>query len=102
MSVYQINNPKDLNEFLNSQPVSVLKVYANWCGSCKTYGPKYKQLAQKYGNTKGLEFAESDVDKKIIKVSALPTTLIVKNGRIVDKVVGGNIQDIEEMIRKHA
>jgi len=101
MPVSKINNPKELNTFLQGSPLSVVKIYANWCGPCKVYGPKYEQLAERHNSDPSVNFAETDVDKKIIKVSSLPTTIFVKNGRIIDKVVGGNVGQIEEVIRKH-
>ncbi len=95
-----VNNPKDLTNLLNKSPVTVLKVYADWCGPCKMYGPKFKNLEKKYNN-KNLAFGESNVDKKIIKVEALPTTIFIKDGRIVDKVVGGDVLKVEEKILKY-
>ena len=99
--MHTVNNPKDLTKLLNKSPVVVLKVYADWCGPCKMYGPKFNNLEKKYDN-KNISFGESNVDKKIVKVEALPTTIFIKDGRIVDKVVGGDILKVEEKIRRYS
>ena len=99
MTVYNLKNTNDLNEFISKQPVSVIKVYADWCGPCKSFAPKYKNIAAKYQNSPLVNFAETSSDSKVVKVSALPTTLIVKDGNIVYSMNGGDPKELEKALQ---
>jgi thioredoxin 1 len=98
MTVYTLKNSNDLNTFLAKQPVSVIKVYADWCGPCKTYAPKYEALAHRYNNNSSINFASTNSDDKVVKATALPTTLIVKNGKIIHSMTGGDVNELERAL----
>ena len=36
---------QDFNDTLSSNDKVVVKYFANWCGSCKLFSPKYKRLS---------------------------------------------------------
>jgi thiol-disulfide isomerase/thioredoxin len=36
---------KDFSDSLSANDKVVVKYFANWCGSCKLFSPKYKRLS---------------------------------------------------------
>ena len=44
MSV-QVSTDKDFNDLLKSNDKVVVKYFANWCGSCKLFAPKFRRLS---------------------------------------------------------
>ena len=71
--------------------VSFIKFEASWCGNCKQMAPIFKKLSKEFRSkasfkTVDAERSKSTADK--YKVTAVPTVIAVKNGRVVAKVVG--------------
>jgi thioredoxin 1 len=75
----------------------VIDFFATWCGPCKRIAPFFKQLADEYV---GITFLKVDVDESpeltnAFDVSAMPTFVFLKNGKIVKRVEGADIKEIE-------
>lgn len=72
----------------------VIRFHATWCGPCRAYAPIWNKVVTENVET-GVEFLEVDVDKDVsgkaaeYKIMSLPTTVVVKEGKIVAKKVGG-------------
>lgn len=65
--------------------------WAPWCGPCRAVGPIMDALAQKYqGRLKvaKLNLDENPVTGSRFAITSVPTLLLVKNGKIVDTLVG--------------
>lgn len=79
------------NEVINSDVPVVVDFYADWCGPCKMMAPVIDQLATDYqGKAKigKLNVDENGVTAQKYRVMSIPTLLIIKNGQVVDTVVG--------------
>ncbi|KMT17136.1 hypothetical protein BVRB_2g040490 [Beta vulgaris subsp. vulgaris] len=92
------NSLKDSNQLL------VVDFAASWCGPCKFIEPAIKAMANKFSD---VEFAKIDVDElpdvaRQFEVQAMPTFILLKNGKVVDKVVGAKKDELEKKIAKHA
>ena len=104
-----INNRDQLDLFLNDSTnrLCVLYVYAKWCGPCKVVGPKYFELS-KHETAKGVNLKKLDGENEICNergirkmFNAFPTFLFFKNGRVIDKIVGADMDSIVAKIIKH-
>lgn len=94
---------KKLKAAQNLSRVVVLYFTATWCGPCRTMGPVYTSLAEKYPK---VVFLKADIDElndiaHRLNVSGVPTFFLVKDGKEVDKVVGVTRIGLETMIKRH-
>jgi thioredoxin 1 len=72
-------------------PVFVLDCWAEWCGPCRTIGPIIEELAREMKGK--VVFGKLNVDQNMQtankhRISAIPTMLVFKNGKLVDKIIG--------------
>lgn len=80
-----------LDSAAKQYPVFILDCWAEWCGPCRMLGPIIEELA---GELKGkVVFGKLNVDQNMQtankhRISAIPTLLVFKNGKLVDKLVG--------------
>ncbi|MEL6322037.1 MAG: thioredoxin [Cyanobacteria bacterium J06626_14] len=78
-------------EVLNSAVPVLIDVWAPWCGPCRVIGPVVDQLAQAFEGKAKVAKLNNDENEAIANrygIQAIPTLLIFKDGRVVDRVVG--------------
>ena len=50
-TIFKINNPEDFLGFISEDDrLTVIKVYASWCQTCKKIDLRYRKLASKFGD----------------------------------------------------
>ncbi|XP_010539941.1 PREDICTED: thioredoxin H2-like isoform X1 [Tarenaya hassleriana] len=91
------------NEIKESSKLLVIDFTASWCGPCKMMAPVFQGLAEKFTD---VEFVKIDVDEvpdvaREFGVQAMPTFVLVKRGREVDRVVGAKKDELERKISHH-
>ena len=69
----------------------VVDFYATWCGPCKVLSPRLEKLAGEFSGK--IKFVKVNVDEaqKLagrFQVSAIPTLIFFKNGKVEDRVTG--------------
>jgi len=84
-------NDSNFSEF-TSDGISLVDVWAPWCGPCKTIGPIIDKLSSDYKDS-DIKFAKLNADDnseivKTLGVRNIPTILIYKNGEVVERSVG--------------
>jgi len=92
-------------EILEYKGVSVIDFRAERCGPCRMLGPIIEQLADQYPEVK---VAKINVDEQqqlaaSFEVSSIPVVFFIKDGQVVDKVVGANPPTVyQERIAEHS
>lgn len=103
--VLQVHSEQELGTLISThRGLLVIDAFAVWCGPCRTLAPKLEEMAAKYPS---VQIVKVDVDELSsfadrYSISAMPTILFVKAGRVVDRVEGANPPLIENKIRQHA
>ena len=88
----------------SSLPV-VVDMWAAWCGPCRTLEPVIAELATELAGR--LRFAKLNVDENPstaarFGVQSIPTLLVVKGGREVDRIVGAQPNtEIARRLQRH-
>ena len=72
-------------------PIFILDCWAEWCGPCRTIGPIVEQLAMEMKGK--VVFGKLNVDENMqtankYRISAIPTLMVFKEGKLIDKLVG--------------
>jgi thioredoxin 1 len=78
-------------DVLNSDKVTLVDLWAEWCGPCVAMGPIVDELADDYkgiANIGKLNVDQNEIVPTNYNVRGIPTFLIFKNGELRDKVVG--------------
>lgn len=90
MSVIKISKENFANEVLNSDKTVLLDFYADWCGPCRMVGPIVSEIANERSDIK---VGKINVDEESelaaqFQVMSIPMLAVIKNGKIVNQVVG--------------
>lgn len=92
------------DEVMNSEVPVLVDFYADWCGPCKMMGPVVEELAKEYGGKAKVGKVNVDQQQQLAAqfgVMSIPTFVIMKNGRVVDQVLGAMPKAaLEEKLRK--
>ncbi|XP_062106703.1 thioredoxin H2-like [Humulus lupulus] len=91
------------NEAKESNKLIVIDFSATWCGPCKMMEPIFNALSTKFATA---DFVKIDVDElsevaQEFGVQAMPTFVLVKKGKEVDRVIGAKKDELEKKVQKH-
>ncbi len=91
-------------EALQSDIPVVVDFYADWCGPCKMMSPIIDELSGAYEGKVKIGKVNTDENRAVASkysIMSIPTILLIKNGEVVEKVVGALPKDmLEEKITK--
>ena len=74
-----------------SDKLVVLDFWAQWCGPCRQIGPVIEELSVEYDGRVVIGKVNVDESNDItsqFSIRNIPTILFLKNGEVVDKLVG--------------
>ncbi len=96
----QTSTDADFEQLLKDHSRVVVKYYADWCGACKMFAPKYKRVSNEEAN-EGVLFLDVNAEhnetaRKAAGVSNLPFLAAFKDGQLVE----GSAASKEEYLRK--
>lgn len=92
-----INSSEFQKDVLNSNETILVDFFAEWCGPCKMVAPVLEELSiELEGKAK---IFKVDVDKSgdlagKYGITGVPTLIIFKDGKVVDKMVGFQPKEI--------
>lgn len=78
-------------EVLASNQLSVIDFWAEWCGPCRAIGPVIEELSKEYSGKVKVGKLNVDENPQVSMnygITSIPAILFVKNGQVVDKLVG--------------
>lgn len=104
------NKPVDLTQetfkdAVQNNPLVVVDCWAPWCGPCHMVSPIVESLAEDYAGR--ILFGKLNVDENPnvamqYGITSIPTLLVFKNGRLVDRIIGAMPrQRLEQRIKRH-
>lgn len=102
--VSTVGTKAEFDEALKHSGLVVVDFFATWCGPCKMIAPLLQKFSEEYPQVK---FVKLDVDQlpevaQQYEVTAMPTIFFIKNGTVVEKVLGAQPQAIKQALTKHA
>ncbi len=96
MSTPKIEKPivvsdRNFDQTVKNYPLIVVDCWAAWCAPCRAIAPIVEELAKEYSGK--VVFGKLNVDEnpetaQRFGVMAIPTLLVMKEGKEVDRVVG--------------
>lgn len=78
-------------DVLKAAPPVLVDYWAEWCGPCKMVGPIIDQIGEEYKDrvvVGKLDVDNNDDTTSKYGIRNIPTVLFLKNGEVVDKLVG--------------
>ena len=99
--VYEFTDQNFETDVQESDLPVLIDFWAVWCGPCKAIAPVLEEIAKEYKGK--IKVGKVDVDKNQDTASrygvrSIPTLLLMKNGEIINQLVGAvpksNITDI--------
>jgi thioredoxin 1 len=78
-------------ETVRNHPLVVVDCWAPWCGPCHMVAPIIEEMARDYAGK--ILFGKLNVDEnqmasKRYQIMSIPTLLVFKDGKLVDRVIG--------------
>jgi thioredoxin 1 len=101
----EVNADTFEKEVIESELPVLIDFWGPQCAPCLALMPHVERLAEKYGSKLKISKIDSSKNRRLclnLKVFGLPTFLLYKNGKEVDRLSGGNLKitDIEASIEK--
>jgi thioredoxin 1 len=79
------------SEVLDSNKLSVVDFWAEWCGPCRAIGPVIEELHKEYDGVVNVGKVNVDHNPQISMnygITSIPAIFFFKNGQVVDKLIG--------------
>ena len=93
-------------EVLDSEKLSMIDFWAEWCGPCRAIGPVVEELSKEFEGRINVGKVNVDHNPQLSMnygITSIPAILFIKNGQVVDKLVGAQpkhsfVKKIESLI----
>ena len=90
---------------MESDKLTVIDFWAEWCGPCRATGPVIEELATEYAGKVNIGKVNVDVNPTLsmnFGITSIPAILFVKGGQVVDKQIGAVPKSVlDKKIQSH-
>ena len=104
MAIGEVNDQNFAQE--TADGLVLVDFWAPWCGPCKMIAPVLEELDGDMADTVKIVKLNVDDNQETAGkygVMSIPTLLLMKDGTVVDQVVGFQPKEaLEELVNKHA
>ncbi len=76
---------------LDSDKLTMIDFWAEWCGPCRAIGPVVEELAKEYDGQVNVGKVNVEQNPQLsvnYGITSIPAIVFVKGGKVVDKLVG--------------
>jgi thioredoxin 1 len=94
----------DFNSQISTNERVIVKYYADWCGTCKLFSPKFRRLSEDE-RFKGIVFLDINAEenenaRKHAGVDNLPFFATFKNGQLLEASATSKEEAVVAMLEK--
>jgi thioredoxin 1 len=103
-NIPEVSDSNFQQEVLESNLPVLVDFWAPWCGPCRMVAPVVEAVAEKFNGK--VKFFKMNTDENMqtavkYQIMAIPSLIIFKGGKEVERIVGFRPQkDIEEILEK--
>ncbi|WP_370086995.1 thioredoxin family protein [Ekhidna sp.] len=98
----ELKTDQDFKTAISENDKVVVKFFADWCGSCRLFAPKFRRLSEdeRFGDVLFLDVnaEQSPEARKLAGVTNLPFFATFKNGELLKSVPTSKEESVVEMI----
>jgi len=104
MAMLDVTDKDFEDKVLKSDSPVLVDFWAPWCGPCKMAGPVLDELSEEYEGK--IQFLKLNVDENQASpqkygVMSIPTTILIKDGKEVDRKIGFSGKSaFEDLLKK--
>lgn len=104
-TVVNIGSSDQFSSIISQNKLTVVDLYADWCGPCRMLAPIFTELSGEYGSQ--ANFLKVNVDKhtniaREYNARSIPLLVFIKDGKEVERVIGVQTKDkYAALIKKH-
>ena len=102
---YEFTDANFKQEVLQNDKVTLIDLWAEWCGPCRMMTPVVEELAKEYKDRVVVGKLNVDDNPDVpmqYNVRGIPTFLLFKNGELKEKIVGAQSKKfLQDKIEAH-